>query len=428
MNFILKGNIVHNKNLQELAIFENGYLVCKDGVSAGVYADEKSLPREFKSYIIMDYGNRLILPGLIDLHVHAPQYAFRGLGMDLELLDWLNTYIFKEESRFTDLDYADEAYKYFVDDLVRGATTRAVILGTIHNPATMLLMDMMEKSGLISFVGKVNMDRNSPPILMEESARKSIEDTESWIKDVVGKFERTNPIITPRFVPTCSDELMEGLGKLQRKYKIPVQSHLSENREEVAWVKDLCPDATSYGDAYDRYGLFGGESVPTIMAHCVWSRGEEERLLKERGVYVAHCPQSNLNLASGIAPIRRFIRNGINVGLGSDVAGGSHTSIFRAMSDAIQSSKMYWRLVEQNDAPLTIPEVLYLATMGGGKFFGKVGGFEKGYELDAVVIDDSSIVTPKELTIENRLERIIYLGSNENIYAKYVKGKRILVF
>jgi len=218
---------------------------------------------------------------------------------------------------------------------------------------------------------------------------------------------------------------MKGLGSLQREFRLPVQSHLSENRGEVAWVRELAPDAASYGEAYGRFGLFGGEGVPTIMAHCVLSAGAEEELLLKNGVYLAHCPQSNVNLSSGIAPVRRFLDRGMRIGLGSDVAGGTGTSILRAMADAIQVSKLRWRLVDQNDAPLTVPEVFYLATLGGGSFFGKVGSFAAGYEFDAVVIDDAVPGFAPDLPPESRLERAIYLSSEVKILDKYVRGRQI---
>jgi guanine deaminase len=217
---------------------------------------------------------------------------------------------------------------------------------------------------------------------------------------------------------------MEGLGHLQRKYNLPVQSHLSESPGEIAWVKELCPTAACYGETYSKYGLIG-KGVPAIMAHCVYSAGIEEDLLKDNGVFVAHCPNSNANLASGIAPIRRFIQRGIHVGLGSDVAGGTHTNIFRAMGDAIQMSKLHWRLADESHLPLTVPEALYLATEGGGRFFGNVGSFEEGYEFDAVVVDDSSLITPKKLTLENRLERIVYLADHNHVYEKYIQGRKV---
>ena len=422
MNFILKGNIIYNKNIKSLHILENGVLICENGLSQGAF---QSIPSKFSSYPIIDYGNKLIIPGLIDLHLHAPQYSFRGMGMDLELLDWLNNYTYNEESKYKNLEYADRAYTYFLEDLISGATTRGAIFATLHTPATILLMEKLEQSGLISFVGKINMDRNSPAIYIEESAQKSLIHTENWIKETATKFKNTKPILTPRFTPSCSDELMQGLGELQRKYKLPVQSHLSESKEEIAWVKELCPDITCYADSYNKHGLFGGKNVPTIMAHCVWSTDIEQNLLRDNQVHVAHCPNSNMNLSSGIAPIRRFLKNEISVGLGSDVAAGTQTNMLRAMGDAIQMSKLYWRHLENDDPPLTIPEALYLGTLGGGSFFGKVGSFEKGYEFDALILDDSPLPTPHDLSIENRLERIIYLGDQNHVHAKYVKGLKV---
>jgi len=209
---------------------------------------------------------------------------------------------------------------------------------------------------------------------------------------------------------------------------LAVQSHLSENKDEIAWVRELCPQCETYAHAYEQFGLFGGDGVPTIMAHCVWCNEAEEKLIRKNNVYVAHCPQSNMNLSSGIAPVRRYMDNGINTGLGSDIAGGCHISIFRAMSDAVQASKMYWRLVDQTKKPLSVNEVFYLGTAGGGSFFGKTGRFDKGYEFDAVVIDDNSIATTNPLSIEERIARVIYCSDDSHIRAKYVRGEQILDF
>lgn len=420
-SFVLKGNICYSRDEKNLNTIENGYLVCENGVSAGAFP---VLPEKYEGMPLTDYNDAVIIPGLTDLHIHAPQYSFRGLGMDLELLDWLNTYAFPEESKYKDLDYADRAYSLFANGLKRVATTRACVFATVHPEATTRLMQRLEDAGLVTMVGKVNMDRNCPDSLRETDAAASIESTRSWLRACKG-FKNTTPILTPRFIPSCTDGLMRKLKEIQAEYKLPVQSHLSENKGEIAWVKELCPDAKSYGDAYDRFGFFGGKDTPTIMAHCVWSDDDEAELMRKNGVFVAHSPQSNTNLSSGIAPIRKFMKNGLNVGLASDVAGGCHTSIFRAMSDAIQVSKLRWRLVDQNDAALTVPEAFYLGSVGGGKFFGKAGGFDAGFDFDAVVIDDANIAAPDRLSIEDRLARIIYLSGDGNIKAKYVRGRKL---
>lgn len=170
-----------------------------------------------------------------DLHLHAPQYAFHGMYMDLELLDWLNTVTFPEEARYADLNYAEKAYSIFTDDIKHSATTRASIFGTLHVDATELLMDLMEKTGLKTFIGKVNMDRNGSLALQEASAVVSAKDTVRWLEETTGKYENVKPILTPRFTPSCSDELMTRLAEIQRTYRLPVQSHLSENQGEIAW-------------------------------------------------------------------------------------------------------------------------------------------------------------------------------------------------
>lgn len=419
--FILRGNIVYSKNQKELNICEHGYLVCRDGQVEGVY---QTLPFRMGGNPIHDHGDCLIIPGLVDLHIHAPQYSFRGLGMDMELLEWLEINTFPEEAKYESLEYAQQAYQIFADNMRRSATTRACIFGTVHRPATLLLMDMMEKTGLDTMIGKVNMDRNCPDYIIEET-EESAGETLEWIRDVLHrKYQNTRPILTPRFTPSCTDELMEELKKLQMRYGLPLQSHLSENQGEIAWVKELCPWAGFYGDAYDRFGLFGAD-CPTVMAHCVYSGEQEIERMKENGVFIAHCPESNMNVSSGIAPVRTFLERGLHVGLGSDVAGGSTENLFRAMAHAVQSSKLRWRLTDDSLEALTAEEVFYMATKGGGAFFGKAGSFEKGDEFDAVVLDDSRLKHPQPLDVRSRLERMIYLADEREIRAKYVKGKEI---
>ena len=420
--FILKGNIVYSKNKDELRILKDHYLISESGLVKGVF---EKVPPEYAQVSVSDYGECLIIPGLTDLHVHAPQYTFRAMGLDLVLLEWLETNTFPEEAKYQDLEYARRAYRIFTDNLKRSATTRACIFGTIHRDATLLLMDQLEQSGLVTYVGKVNMDRNCPDYLREESAEESGIQTVEWIKDVLHKkYQNTMPILTPRFTPSCSDELMENLKKIQMYYQIPVQSHLSENPGEIAWVKELCPWSEFYGDAYDRFGLFGAD-CKTVMAHCVYSGKEERQRMKENGVFIAHCPESNMNLSSGVAPVRTFLEEGMHVGIGSDVAGGSTENLFKAMALAIQASKLRWRMQDDRLKPLTLEEVFYIATKGGGEFFGNVGSFEPGFELDAVVLDDTRIVHSQNLDVRARLERMIYLADEREVRAKYVRDREI---
>lgn len=410
---VLKGQIVYAEAPQKLTVRSDAYLVAEHGKVVGVY-DE--LPGAFEGIRVHNCGDNLVVPGFNDLHVHAPQFPNRGLGMDKELLPWLNTYTFPEESKYSDLAYAKRVYERFVRELWLVGTTRSAVFATVHASSAWLLADLMSKVGLGGCVGKVNMDRNSPSELAE-STETSLADTASFI----GRFGggRVRPILTPRFVPTCTEGLMCRLGQMAAEYQLPVQSHLSENEGEIAWVGELHPNHRDYASVYDSFGLFG--QTKTVMAHCVHVTDDEIALMRKRGVYVAHCPLSNMNLSSGIAPMRRFFEEGLNMGLGSDVSGGHRLAMTDVMASAVECSKMRWKYVD-GKAPLTTTEVFYLATKGGGSFFGKVGSFEPGYAMDCLVIDDARLKDESERSLEERLERFIYLGDDREILERYVDG------
>ena len=423
-SFVLRGGIAFSENKDNISTYYRGYVVCYEGKCLGCYP---ILPDKFKSMTLYDYGERLIIPGMTDLHVHAPQYTYRGIGMDLELLEWLSTHTFPEEAKYADRDYATKAYSYFTEDLRRCFTTRAVIFGTLHTEATTLLMEELEHSGLITYVGKVNMDRNGGEGLQEDSAAASLEATCQWLDSIEGRFTNTMPILTPRFIPSCSDELMQGLGQLAAERHLRLQSHLSENLDEIAWVRDLVPAASSYGQAYEMFGCMGDTDTPAVMAHCVYSGKNPGELdtLKKHGTYIAHCPTSNMNLTSGIAPIKQYLAEGLNVGLGTDVAGGSSLNMVATMLCALQGSKMYHRLVDPNLPALTFEEVFYLATAGGGSYFGQVGAFKEGYDFDAVVVDDSRMFSMRDMSIRERVERMVYNDVDCIIKDKFVKGRKV---
>ena len=362
---ILKGNILYTPRPSEFISIPHGYIIAVDGVV--VYCGE-SIPPAYADCEVTDYGDNLIIPGFVDTHAHAPQYCNRGLGMDKELLPWLETYTFPEEAKFSDSDYARLVYGAFVQDLWRNGTTRSILFGTIHKESTLVLMELLQKAGLSAYVGKVNMDRNSPNFLIEET-QQSLIDTKDWL-DVSSQYgPLVKPIITPRFVPSCTSELMSGLGRLAEEYNVPIQSHLSENHGEIDWVASLHPESSS-----------------------------------------------------GIAPIRKLMKRNIPIGLGSDISGGHIVSMAKVLTEAIGLSKMKWVEVDQTYAPLTLSEAFYMATKGGGKFFGKVGSFEKGCDLDALIIDDTSIFDPNERTLEERLERWLYVGDDRHIVERYVAG------
>ena len=425
MKKVYKAHILFTKERTGFEVLENGYVAVEDGCVVGVSTSLSSLGCDEQT--VTDFGDCLLIPAMNDMHVHAPQYRNQGIAMDLELLPWLQNYTFPEEKKYADAAYAERMYRRFIRDMWRFGTMRSCVFATIHTQSTRLLMNLFREAGMGAMVGKVAMNRNCPPELIE-----SVEDMVAGNEALIAEFPQSSPltsnlsplvrpIITPRFVPSCTSEMLQACGDLAAKYQLPVQSHLSENMAEIQWVHTLERESTSYGDAYNRYGLFG--QTPTIMAHCVWTAGEELELMKRNRVMVAHCPTSNLNIASGLAPIRTFIEEGVPVGLGSDISGGHDLSIFRMMVYAIQVSKMHYQQNHER-AFLTLPEVFWLATKSAGSFFGRVGSFEPGYEFDAVVIDDHDL-NHDNYSLLHRLERFIYLGDDRHITHRFCRGQEI---
>ena len=413
--FAVKGIFIDTPSICSFRV-RQGYAVIKGDKCLGVFS---SLPGEYSGINVEDYGNALIIPGMTDLHLHAPQYSYCGTAMDVQLLEWLSKYTYPEEAKYNDFEYAKKGYSNFVKDLKNTTTTRAVIFATIHTEATLELMRQLDEAGFVAYVGKLNMNRNAPDYYVERSTDEGMAETRRWINAC--NFKNVKPIITPRFTPSVTDDYMLELGKLAKEKGLGMQSHLNENTDEIAWVKSLCPDAKNYSDTYDRYGLFGKE-CPTVMAHCIYCTAEENKLIKDNGVYIAHCPTSNENVIAGISPAAYYLRNGYHIGLGSDVAGGHTLSLLDVMASSVQVSKIRNLYLDKSIKPLNMAEAFYMATVGGGSFFGNVGLFEEGYDFDAVVLDDSNKGNPREFTPEERVERLAYLSCGR-ILRKYIKGK-----
>ncbi len=413
-----RGHIVYTATPNAFNVIENGYIIVENDE---VKAVSKELPENISKDQVIDHGDRLIIPGFVDLHFHAPQYPNIGLGLDKELLPWLEDYTFPTEAKFSDVDFADRVYNMVTNELLKQGTTRVVLFATIHLESTKLLARILDESGIGAYVGKVNMDRNSSDNLIE-TTQDSLEKTEAFINSFEGVSERVKPIITPRFVPSCTSDLMDGLGKLASKHNIPIQSHISENLGEVEWVSELHPEFKDYASIYENFGLL---TDSTIMAHCVHNTDDEIKLMANKGSFSAHCPNANYNLSSGIMPVRKFMNEGVNVGLGTDVGAGHKVSIAQVMSQAVQGSKMVWQMCDKELAPLTTSEAFYLGTKGGGAFFGQVGSFEPGYKFDALVIDDSDLQIEIERSIEERVQRFIYCGDDRNIIKRYIDGNEI---
>jgi guanine deaminase len=416
MTQILKGTIVSAPQLGALEIHEHGYLILENGILTDIL-DE--LPSRYEGALVEDFGDCLITQSFSDLHLHAPQYTMVGLGMDLPLLDWLDRHAFPAESRFSDGDYAREQYQKLARELIRGGTTRVCMFSSLHREATMILMSELEKAGVTGYVGKVNMDRNGGENL-RESTEESKRETLLWLEQC-GDFSRVKPILTPRFTPSCSDELMEFLGKLAKERDLPIQSHLSENTAELAWVRALHPDCEQYWQTYQKYGLWNDK---TAMAHCVWSDEREREAMAQYGVTAVHCADSNFNLCSGVAPIRAMLKQGVRVALGSDIAGGDSLSMFHVIASTIRASKARRIMDQWHTDFLTAAEGWYLGTSAGAEFFGGKAGLALGEPLHALVLDDATL--PKLDGAELRFSRAIFRRQEGAIRAVWSEGRRVV--
>lgn len=414
---ILHGNILFSKSYEELAAYEDSYLIVEDGRVQGIYA---ALPEQYHGAEITDYGNGVIIPAFSDLHVHASQYVERGLGMDMLLSDWLAQYTFPQEARFADMDYARPIYDAFIDDMIKHGTFHACIFATIHREATSYLIRRMEERGLYGYVGKVNMDIQSPDDLCE-TVKDSLRETEQYLDDF--KDNKTaKPIITPRFAPTCSEELIQGLGALGKKYRVGLQTHLVESHWEAQEALRIYPGYKCDTEIYERAGLM--ENGPVIGAHFIFPSKADIDIMKRHNGCAVHCPDATTNIIAGIMGVSSLHNDGVALSLGSDVGGGHSMGIYTQVARAVQLSKIKWFYEPENASPITFANAFYLATKAGGRVFGKVGSFEKGHIFNALVIDgmeDRNIsLTPAQV-----VERFCYIGNTDHIKARYLGGKLI---
>lgn len=366
-----------------------------------------------------------ILPGLMDLHVHLPQYE--AVAMDgLELLPWLETHIFPSEARFADARVAKPAAARFFADALAWGTTTAVAYGTIHAEATDAAFSVAEACGIRAALGKVMMDRHAPETL-RESTEASLSDSEALLQRWHGAAAgRLAYALAPRFAPMCSPELMRGAGRLAERHGAFLQTHLSENREELAWVAKLFPEAANYTDVYARHGLLQRR---TLLGHGIHLDGPERAAIRAAGASVVHCPTSNAFLASGTMPLRRWLDEGLAVGLGTDVGAGTTLSMWHEMAMACTASKLRWADTRGDaDRPLRPAEALHLATAGGARALGLegvTGTLDAGSAADFLVVDPR-VPDPagrSEDAPERVLSRLIYRGAQAMVKATVVAGR-----
>ncbi|MFZ2491279.1 MAG: guanine deaminase [Thermoanaerobaculia bacterium] len=363
--------------------------------------------------------NVLLTPGFVDTHLHAPQLEMIG-SYGGHLLEWLNRYTFPTERKFEDPSYARILAKAFFEELLRHGSLSAMVFSTIHRPATEIFFEEAERRGFRAIIGKTMMDRNAPEYLLDASPAKAYEDSR-WLLERWHNQGLLGYAITPRFAPTSTPELLEVAGALKQEFPDAwVQTHISENQNEVRWVQELFNEA-EYADVYDDYGLLGER---TVLAHGVWLSDEELDLLARRGSRVAHCPNSNLFLGSGLFRLHRTLEAGVIVGLGSDIGAGTTPSMFNAMADA-------YKVQQVQGVSLGPIHLWYLATLGGARALtldGETGSLEPGKSADFLALDLNAtpllqLRTERAESMEDLLAALIFLGDDRAVRMGVIAGR-----
>lgn len=378
-------------------------------------------------------------PGFIDTHIHAPQYPNSGIFGKTTLLDWLTTYTFPLESSLKDPKIAQEVYSKVVKKTLANGTTTAAYYATVHVDATKKLADICLSQGQRALVGRVCMDQNTPDYYRDasvEEAKKSDQAVVEYIQSL-NKPDHILPIITPRFAPSCTGEIMAWQGEYAQKNNLHVQTHISENKGEIAWVKELYPNCKSYADTYHQHGLL---TEKTLLAHAIHLTDEELSLVKQQKCGLSHCPISNSSLTSGEFPARKILDRKIPFGLGTDVSGGYAPSILSTARHGLLVSR-HVAMKSENDADkLSVDEVLYLATLGGAealKLDSKIGSFEVGKKFDAQQIDLENNGSPVDVfewelpvtegnKLENLVHKWLFNGDDRNTAAVWVNGDKVV--
>lgn len=404
---------------------------------------EKLLGTYLKMGILTNIGpNRYGLPGFVDIHVHAPQWPQAALALDEPLYLWLEQKTFPLEAMFADVEFARAVYSDLVKQLLARGSTTVMYLGSAHLESSIALAEICANMGQRALVGKTVMDdpEANPDYYRDASAAQGIADTETLIKEVeiIGRasWQGIWPVITPRFIPSCTDEVLKGLGDLAETYGTYIQTHCNEGQ----WEHDVVLERFGKTDPYALrdFGLLREHSV---MAHCPYLTVEEGEMFAELGVSIAHCPMANSYFSSAVAPIRRFREQGIHVGLGTDISGGYSPSMYENIRQAVLVSRLLETGVDAQrpeaerglgTARISLAEAFWLATTGGAEALGlPLATFEPGRAFDLQIVDVKREYY--DLTgfgvynsPEDRLARILYLSTPDNIRKVYTQGHLVI--
>ncbi|NWW15956.1 GUAD deaminase, partial [Falcunculus frontatus] len=452
---VFKGTFVHSSASAPMEIL-HGHLLGVDDNGTIVFVEQADQLEElaktwgFKTSDIRQLSkHEFFMPGLVDTHIHAPQYSFTGTRVDLPLLQWLTSYTFPTEAKYQDSGFAEEVYTRVVRRTLKNGTTTACYFATIHTDSSLLLAEIADKFGQRAFVGKVCMDMNESMPQYREITADSVQETERIqnLSLYYFQYPRVQPIITPRFGPSCTEDLLNALGDLAETHDLHVQSHISENEEEVKLVENMFPAYQNYTELYDKNKLLTSK---TVMAHACHLSEEELKLFSLRGAAISHCPNSNFSLCSGVLNVQKVLEHNVKLGLGTDVAGGYSASMLDAIRKTMMASNSL-QINKVNETRLSLEEAFRLATLGGSQALGLddvIGNFEVGKEFDALLINTKASDSPFDLFSADDFE-VIRTGlmikkvngnavgqvrdrdgesDDRNISEVYVAGKQVVPF
>ncbi len=446
--FTICGTIIHAPVCGELEIKPNALVEVDDSgqisavhdTNSSSYDACKKAALDAESLIELE-DSQYLLPGMVDLHIHAPQFPQMGGALHLPLYDWLQQCTFPLEAKYADLDFAEKVYSSLVETLIANGTTTALYFATVHLESSKLLADICHQQGQRGLVGKVAMDNpdECPEYYRDESVQQGLQDTRSlidYIRAMPGnENQRVLPVVTPRFIPSCSDEMLEGLGKIAKEYDCHVQTHCSESDWEHSYVIERhgVRDTVSL----DNFGLLGNK---TVLAHSNFIDDSDMQTIKQRGTGIAHCPLSNFYFSNAVFPARKALDKGLDIGLGTDISGGASPSLLHNCNQAITASRTLEEGVnpelpaEQRGSPnsrIDFKEAFWMATTGGGRALNlKIGQITAGYAMDAIVVDtavrESNVfVWDDRDSVEDVLQKIIYNVDRSNITKVWVQGDQL---
>ncbi|MEM8924665.1 MAG: amidohydrolase family protein [Actinomycetota bacterium] len=440
MSLTVRGTFLHTPTPGTLEVLDDHLVIIDDdGVITEVVPAATASGADGPDVVRPGEGT-MVLPGLIDTHVHAPQWPQLATGLDLSLDRWLFDYTFPLEARYADADFARSVWAELVPSLLATGTTTAVYYGSIHEPATTALAEACVAFGQRAFVGRVAMDHpeGAPEWYRDDSATLAVEASARSVEEVTavdGGRGLVRPILTPRFIPACTDALLTGMGELAAATGVLVQTHCSEGDWEHTHVLERC--GVSDATALDRFGLVRDH---TVLAHGTHLGDDDRTLLIERGAGVAHCPLSNAYFANAVFPAARNIAAGLRVGLGTDIAAGPSSSMLDQCRHAVTVSRLLDDGVDVERPPaergrpgsrIDIPTAFWMATVGGADLLGlPLGRFAPGCRFDAFVVDPGrarglGIWDGIDDSWERRFEKVVRASTAEHIATVWVDGREV---